>query len=92
MNSYNTNIFPPLSKKVISMGMTYLCCCCCNGGKPSICRPHGLNCQPGGMMMHASMDVYIYNISIHGWANNGFRTTSCLPSVFHHAIPAQVPI
>ncbi len=43
-------------------------------------------------MAHATMDVDIYNVSIHGWANNGFRTTNCLPSVLHHAISAQVPI
>jgi hypothetical protein len=43
-------------------------------------------------MVHTSMDVDIHNVSIHGWANNRFRTTSCLPSVIHHAIPAQAPI
>jgi hypothetical protein len=43
-------------------------------------------------MLHASMDMDIYNISVHGWANNEYMTTSCLPSAFHHAVPAQVPV
>ncbi len=34
------------------------------------------------MMVRTSMDVDIYNVSIHGWANNEYRTTSCLPSIF----------
>jgi hypothetical protein len=43
-------------------------------------------------MVRTSMDVDIYNVSIDGWANNEFRTTSCLPSAFHDIIPAQVPV
>jgi hypothetical protein len=30
-------------------------------------------------MVHASMGVDIHNVSIHGWANNAYRTPSCLP-------------
>jgi hypothetical protein len=44
------------------------------------------------MMVRTSMDVDTYNISIHGWANNGYRTTSPLPSDFHDTILAQVPM
>ncbi len=43
-------------------------------------------------MVHASMDVDIYNVSVHGWPNNEYGTPSCLPSTFYHAIPAQVPV
>ncbi len=39
-------------------------------------------------MVSASMDVDVYNVSIHGWANNEYRTSNCLPSSFPHAIPA----
>ncbi len=41
-------------------------------------------------MVRTTMDVDINNVSIHGWANNENGTTSCLPSNFYHAIPAQV--
>ena len=41
-------------------------------------------------MVHTSMDVDVYDVSIHGWANNEYRTTSSLPSDVHHAIPAPV--
>ncbi len=43
-------------------------------------------------MVHASMDVDIYTVSIHGWANNEYSTTSCLPSAICHAVPAHIPI
>ncbi len=38
-----------------------------------------------------SMGVDIYNVSIHGWANNAYRSSSCLPLSVHHALPAQRP-
>jgi hypothetical protein len=44
------------------------------------------------MMVHASMDVDVYYVSIHGWANNAHRTSSRLPSNFHHAISAPMPV
>ena len=44
------------------------------------------------MIVRTSMDVDVYNVGIHGWANNRYRTTNCLPSVFHDTIPAQVPM
>jgi hypothetical protein len=46
------------------------------------------------MMVHASMgvDVDVYNVSIHGWANNAYRTPSCLPLSVNHALPAQIPV
>ncbi len=72
--------------------LCHLCCCCCYSSKPSICHPHGLDSQPGRMMVHASMDVGIYNVSIHGWANNGFRTTNCLPAAFHDTISSEIPL
>jgi hypothetical protein len=43
-------------------------------------------------MVHASMDVDIYPVSIHGWANNEHMTPSCLPSSFPHTVPAPVPM
>ncbi len=36
------------------------------------------------------MDVDIYDISIHGWANNTYRTLSCLPLHVHHALSAPM--
>jgi hypothetical protein len=39
-------------------------------------------------MVCASMDVNVYDVSIHGWADNAHRTSSCLPSKFHRAISA----
>jgi hypothetical protein len=44
------------------------------------------------MMVHASMDVDVYNVSTHGWANNAHRTPSHLPSNFHHATSAPMPV
>jgi hypothetical protein len=44
------------------------------------------------MMVRASMDVVIYGVSIHGWANNAYRTPSCLPLSVHHALPASIPV
>jgi hypothetical protein len=38
------------------------------------------------------MDVDVYNVSIHGWANNSHRTSSCLLLNFHHAISALMPV
>ncbi len=43
-------------------------------------------------MVRTSMDVDVYNVSIHGWANNAHRTSSHLPSNFHHAISAPMPV
>jgi hypothetical protein len=43
-------------------------------------------------MVCASMDVDVYDASIHGWANNAHRTFSCLPSNFYHAISAPMPV
>jgi hypothetical protein len=40
------------------------------------------------MTVRASMDVVIYDVSIHGWANNAYRTPSCLLLHVHHAPPA----
>ncbi len=68
------------------------CCCHFNCSKSLICRPHGLNCRPGRVTMRASMDVFIYDISIHGWANSAYRTPSCLPLSVHHAISAPMPL
>ena len=34
------------------------------------------------MMVHTSMDVDVYNVSIHGWAGNAHRTPSHLHSNF----------
>jgi hypothetical protein len=33
-------------------------------------------------MVRASNDVDIYNVSIHGWANNEYRTTSAYLQLF----------
>jgi hypothetical protein len=44
------------------------------------------------MTVRTSMDVDVYNVSIHGWADNAHRTSSCLPSNFHHAISAPMPV
>ncbi len=44
------------------------------------------------MMVRTSMDVDVYNVSIHGWANNAHRTPSHLPSNLHHAISAPMPV
>jgi hypothetical protein len=43
-------------------------------------------------MVRASMDVDIFNVSIHGWANNAYGTPSCLPVHVHHALPALIPV
>ncbi len=43
-------------------------------------------------MVHASMDVDVYDVSIHGWANNAHRSSSSLPSNFHNAISAPMPV
>ncbi len=42
-------------------------------------------------MVHTSMDVGMYNVSVHGWANIGFRTTCCLPAAFLTTISAEIP-
>ncbi len=44
------------------------------------------------MTVRVSMDGDIYNVSFHGWANNAHRIPSCLPSNFHHAISATMPV
>jgi hypothetical protein len=44
------------------------------------------------MTVRASMDVVIYDISIHGWANSAYRTPSHLPLSVHHALPALIPV
>ncbi len=41
-------------------------------------------------MVCTSMDVDIYPVSIHGWANDEYRTPRCLPSSSPHAVPAPV--
>jgi hypothetical protein len=38
------------------------------------------------------MGVDVYNVSIHGWADNAYRTPSCLPLYVHHAVPAPIPV
>jgi hypothetical protein len=43
-------------------------------------------------MVRASMDVDVYNVSIHGWASNAHRIPSHLPSNFHHATSAPMPV
>ncbi len=83
---------PPTACWATKGQLCYLCCCHCNGSESSVCRPHGLNCQPGQMMLCASMGVDVYNFSIHGWANNAYRTPSRLPLSVHHALPAQIPV
>ncbi len=40
------------------------------------------------MTVRASVDVDIHNVSIHGWANNAYRTPSCLPLHVHHTLYA----
>jgi hypothetical protein len=75
-----------------SCHLHYLCFCRCNGSEPSICHPHGLYCRSGQMMVRASMGVDIHNVSIHGWANNAYRTPSCSPLYVHHAPPALIPV
>jgi hypothetical protein len=44
------------------------------------------------MMVHISMDVDVYDVTIHGWADNAHRTPSHLPSTFHHATSALMPV
>jgi hypothetical protein len=44
------------------------------------------------MTVRASMDVVIYDINIHGWANSTYRTPSHLPLSVHHAISAPMPV
>jgi hypothetical protein len=44
------------------------------------------------MMVHTSMGVDVYNVTIHGWANNAYRTPSHLPLSVHHALPTQIPV
>jgi hypothetical protein len=44
------------------------------------------------MMVRTSRDVDVYNVSIHVWANNAHRTPSHLPSNFHHATSAPMPV
>jgi hypothetical protein len=43
------------------------------------------------MMVRTSMDVDVYDVSIHGWANNEYKTSNSLPSSFPNAVPAPVP-
>jgi hypothetical protein len=43
-------------------------------------------------MVHASMDLGIHNISIHGRANVGCMITSCLPAAVPTTIPAKIPM
>jgi hypothetical protein len=42
------------------------------------------------MTVCASMDVDIYDVSIHGWTNNAYRTPSCSPLHVHHALSAPM--
>jgi hypothetical protein len=42
------------------------------------------------MTVRASMGVDVYNVSIHGWANNAHRTPSCLPLSVHYALPIPI--
>jgi hypothetical protein len=44
------------------------------------------------MTVRPSMDVDIYDISIHGWASNAYRTPSWLPLSIHYALPALIPV
>jgi hypothetical protein len=44
------------------------------------------------MMVHTSMDVDIYDVSIHDWAYNVYRIPSCLPSDVYPALSDQVPV
>jgi hypothetical protein len=43
-------------------------------------------------MVRTSMDVDVYDVGIHGWANNAHRTPSHLPSNFYHATSALMPV
>jgi hypothetical protein len=42
------------------------------------------------MTVRTSIGVDIHNVSIHGWANNAYRTPSCLPLHFYHALSAPM--
>jgi hypothetical protein len=44
------------------------------------------------MMVRTSMDVDIYNVSIHDWANNRFRTTSGLPAAALTTVSTEIPM
>ncbi len=81
------------SKEEASEGqLHYLCCCRCNGSESPICCPHGINRRPGQMMVRNRMGVDVYNVSIHGWVDNAYRTPSCFSSSVHHAIPVPIPV
>jgi hypothetical protein len=43
-------------------------------------------------MVRASMDVGIYDVSIHGWAKVRCKKTSCLPTDFLTTIPSNIPM
>jgi hypothetical protein len=51
-----------------------------------------VNRRPGQMMVHASKDVDVFNVSIYSWADNAHRTPSHLPSNFHHDTSAPMPV
>jgi hypothetical protein len=38
------------------------------------------------------MGADVYNVCIHGWADNSHRTPSCLPLSVHHALPTSIPV
>jgi hypothetical protein len=42
------------------------------------------------MTVRASMGVDVYDVSIHGWANNAHRTPSRLPLSVHYALPIPI--
>jgi hypothetical protein len=42
------------------------------------------------MTVRTSMDVDIYDVSIHGWANNLYKTPNRLPLHVHHALPTPM--
>jgi hypothetical protein len=80
------------SKEETTKGrLRYLCCCRCDGSESSVRRPCGFNCRHRQMMVCASIHVDACNVSIHGWANNEYKTSNCLPSSFPHAVPAPIP-
>jgi hypothetical protein len=73
------------SKEEAAEGQLWdLCCCRCDGSKSSVHRPHGLNHQPGQMMVRASMDC--------GKATRDKCTAAKVPLTFTAPSPNREPV